>query len=156
MSEPRRTAYLPPRAAKARKLILRTQLGLPWLLAASAFALVILVAGAVLVLQGGRPGVPWTRVAPLAAVPDGAVTEVPGPGGRVVVVDRRSGVLRVFLGAPGPCRVAAAGGGFARPCAGQAWDADGTARTASAASLRRVPAQLARGDLYVDPRAPAP
>src|ERR1041384_6137648 len=39
-----RTAYLPPRAGKARKLILRTQLGLPWMLAAIAFGVVILVA----------------------------------------------------------------------------------------------------------------
>src|SRR6266508_1692949 len=33
-----RTAYLPPRAAKARKLILRSQLGVPWLLAATLVA----------------------------------------------------------------------------------------------------------------------
>ncbi len=153
MPDPQRTAYLPPRAARARKLILRTQLGLPWLLAASLFALVILVAGTLFLVRGGRPGAPWVRVAAVAAVPDGMVAEVPGPDGLVVVVDRRRGQLLAFVGVPGPCPVAAAAAGFARPCQGEAWGADGSARRPGTPALRRVPAQLARGDLYVDPRA---
>src|SRR5919108_3634905 len=76
--QPRRTAYLPPRAAKARKLILRSQLGRGWIVASVAFGLVILVAGGLYLARAGRPGPPWVRVAALQALPAGAVTEVPG------------------------------------------------------------------------------
>jgi len=149
--EPRRTAYLPPRAAKARKLILRSQLGRGWIVASAVFGLVILAAGGLYLARAGRPGTPWVRVAPLRALPAGAVTEVPGPAGKVVVVDRRDDELRVFLAAPGPCRVVAAGSGFARPCTGQRWDAAGTPAGGVAPLLSRRPAVVARGDLYVDP-----
>jgi hypothetical protein len=149
---PRRTAYLPPRAAKARKLILRSQLGRGWILASALFGLVILAAGGLYLARAGRPGPPWVRVAALKALPAGAVTEVPGPAGQVVVVDRRGDEPRVFLTAPGPCEVVAAGAGFARPCAGQRWDAAGTPAAGQAVpALRRRPATFARGDLYVNP-----
>jgi hypothetical protein len=153
-----KVAYLPPRAARARKLILRSQLGRGWVLAAALFGLVILAAGGLFLLRGGRPGPPWVRVAPVSALPAGAVTQVAGPSGQVVVADRRDG-LRAFLAAPGPCPVrAAAGGGFARPCTGERWDVDGAPGGgpddggAAPAALRRVPATVASGDLYVDPR----
>jgi hypothetical protein len=150
--EPRRVAYLPPRAAKARKLILRSQLGRGWVIASAVFGLVILAAGALYLARAGRPGAPWVRVAALEALPAGAVTEVPGPGGRVVVVDRREGELRAFLAPPGPCRVVAGGAGFARPCSGQRWDAQGAPDGGEPAEpLRRRPATFARGDLYVLP-----
>jgi hypothetical protein len=150
--EPRRVAYLPPRAAKARKLILRSQLGRGWVVASAAFGLVILVAGALFLARAGRPGAPWVRVAPLAALPAGDVTEAPGPDGQVAVVDRRGGDLRVFLSPPGPCPVVAAGAGFARPCSGQRWDAEGAPAAGQPAQpLRRRPAMAARGDLYVLP-----
>jgi hypothetical protein len=160
MPDPRpeapRTAYLPPRAARARKLILRTQLGLPWMLAAGLFAVVILVAGTLLLAQGGRPGPPWVRVAAAAALPQGSVVEVPAGAGRVVVVDRRGGLLQTFLAEPGPCPVTAAGTGLARPCQGRVWEADGTPARAGVPALHRVPARLAAGDLYVDVSAAAP
>jgi hypothetical protein len=147
----RRTAYLPPRAARARKLILRSQLGRGWIVASAAFGLVILVAGGLYLARAGRPGPPWVRVAPLQALPAGTVTEVPGPGGQVVVVDRRGDEPRAFLAAPGPCRVVAAGAGFARPCTGQRWDAAGAPAGGAGPPLRRRPTAFARGDLYVDP-----
>ena len=157
-----RLAYLPPRAARARKLILRSQLGRGWIVASALFGVVILVAGVLFLIRAGRPGPPWARVAPLSALPAGAVTEVPGPAGardQVVVVDRR-GELRTFVGPPGPCPVVAAGSGFARPCTGQRWNADGSpagdrrAGQDSPPPLRPVPATLAGGDLYIDPRSP--
>ncbi len=150
-----RTAYLPPRAAKARKLILRSQLGVPWLLAATLVAGVILLAGVLLLARGGRPGSPWVRVDPLATFPTGAVAEVPqrGLGRQVVVVDRRDGDLRAFVGPAAACPVAPDGRGFTRPCARQSWDADGTPRTPHTPPLTRVPTRLASGDLYVDPGA---
>jgi hypothetical protein len=150
-------AYLPPRAAKARKLILRSQLGRGWIVASALFGLVILVAGALFLARQGRPGPPWVRVAPVSALPAGAVTETAGPAGRVVVVDRRSD-LRAFLAPPGACPVRGAGSGFARPCAGQRWDASGSPASElrdgqeAPPPLRQVPVAVAGGDLYVDPR----
>jgi len=155
-----RVAYLPPRAAKARKLILRSQLGRGWIVAAALFGVVILAAGALFLARQGRPGPPWAQVASASALPAGAVTETAGPpgtGGQVVVVDRR-GELRAFLAPPGSCPVRAAGSGFARPCAGQRWDAEGSPASElrdgqeAPPPLRRVPAVVAGGDLYVDPR----
>jgi hypothetical protein len=87
----------------------------------------------------------------------GAVGQAAGPAGQVVVVDRRDG-LRAFLTAPGPCPVQADGGGFARPCIGQRWDATGAPATSlpggrqAPPALRRVPVAVAGGDLYIDPR----
>jgi hypothetical protein len=153
-----RVAYLPPRAARARKLILRSQLGRGWIVASALFGVVILAAGALFLTRAGRPGPPWVRVAALSALPAGTVTQAAGPSGQVVVVDRRDGGLRAFLAPPGPCPVVVAGSGFARPCAGQRWDAAGAPASErrdgqeAPPPLRQVPATLADGDLYVDPR----
>src|SRR5215218_7864277 len=112
-----RVAYLPPRAARARKLILRSQLGRGWILAAALFGLVILVAGVLFLARQGRPGPPWVRVAPVSALPAGAVTETAGPR----------------------------------------WDAEGSPASElrdgqeAPPALRRVPAAVAGGDLYVNP-----
>jgi hypothetical protein len=150
-----RVAYLPPKAARARKLILRSQLGLPWVLTAVLFGALILAAGSVFLVKGGRPGAPWVKVAPLTRLPDGAVTQTSGGSVQVVVVDRRGGGLRAFAVAPGACPVVGtAGGGFARPCAGQAWDSAGqpaaTPPHAAPPAMRPLPVQVARGDLYVN------
>jgi hypothetical protein len=150
---PARVAYLPPRAARARKLILRSQLGLPWLLGAIAVAAVILVAGIILLLGSGNPGAPWARLEVAARFPEGAVTQSAGPAGTVAVVDRRAEV-RVFLTAPGPCPVDGDGAGFVRSCDGAAWDADGRPRgegKRSGTPLRRVPARLHDGSIWIDP-----
>jgi hypothetical protein len=148
-----RIAYLPPRAARARKLILRSQLGLPWLLGAVAVAGVILVAGVVLLLGTRNPGAPWARLEVATRFPEGAVTQSAGPAGTVAVVDRRGG-LRVFLARSGPCPVDGDGAGFIRSCDGAAWDAEGRPRGEGAASgepLRWVPAQLHDGSVWIDP-----
>ena len=150
-------AYLPPRAAKARKLILRSQLGRGWIIASALFGIVILAAGALFLSREGRPGAPWVRVAPVSSLPADTVTEVAGPSGQVVVVDRR-GQLRTFLAPPAACQVRPAGSGFARPCTGQRWDASGSPASElrdgqeAPPPLRQVPAAVAGGDLYVDPR----
>ena len=151
-----RIAYLPPRAARARKLILRSQLGRGWIVASALFGVLILAAGILFLARAGHPGPPWVRVAAVSALPAGAVTEVAGPVGQVVVVDRRDG-LRAFLAPPGPCPVRAAGSGFARPCAGHRWDRAGAPASnlrdgqEAPPPLRRVPALFAGGDLYVNP-----
>jgi hypothetical protein len=148
-----RVAYLPPRAARARKLILRSQLGRGWILASVLFGAVILVAGVLFLTRAGHPGPPWVRIAPLSALPAGQVAEVQGPAGQVVVVDRRGDDLRAFLAAPGACPVTASGSGFARRCAAERWLADGRgAGREPPPPLRPAPALVAEGALYVDPR----
>jgi hypothetical protein len=153
-----RIAYLPPRAARARKLILRSQLGRGWIVASALFGVVILAAGILFLVRAGHPGPPWVRIAPLSGLPAEAVTQVADPAGQVVVVDRRGGGLRAFLAPAGPCPVVAAGSGFARPCAGQRWDAAGATASGrrdgeeAPPPLRQVPASVAGGALYVDPR----
>ena len=155
-----RVAYLPPRAARARKLILRSQLGRGWIVASALFGLVILAAGVLFLARGGTPGPPWVRVAALSSLPAGTVTEVAGPAGQVVVVDRRGGELRAFLAPRGSCPVRVAGSGFARPCDGQRWDAEGGPASdlrdgeEAPPPLRRVPASFAADDLYLNPAAP--
>jgi hypothetical protein len=152
-----RVAYLPPRAARARKLILRSQLGRGWILASALFGVVILAAGVLFLARAGHPGPPWVRVAAVSSLPAGTVTEVAGPSGQAVVVDRRDG-LRAFLAPPGPCPVRAADDGFARSCTGQRWDASGAPAGGGGTgqngrpALRRVPAVVAGGALYVDSR----
>jgi len=156
---PERIAYLPPRAVKARKLILRSQLGVPWIVAAALFGLLILAAGTLLLLRAGHPGAPWARVAAVSSLPAGAVTQLPAPpsapSGTVVVVDRRSSALHTFLTRSGPCPVTAdPTGGFTRPCLHQTWTATGTPAPKpgepSPPPLAAVPFQLARGQLYVN------
>jgi hypothetical protein len=156
-----RVAYLPPKAARARKLILRSQLGLPWMLTAALFGVLILVAGSIFLLKGGRPGAPWVKLGSLQRFPAGAVSQATAQGGQVVVVDRREVTVAAFAVASGACPVVAAGEGFARPCAGQAWDGAGRAVSSpggggagAGPDLRPLPVQVARGDLYVNPRAP--
>ena len=152
---PERHAYLPPRAARARKLILRGQLGLGWIVGSVVFALVILVAGVLLLVQGGRPGAPWVQVASLEDLPPGSVRQVTLPGGRAVLLDRREGRVRAFAVPPGECAVTATPGGFARPCTGQRWGLDGAPQAGAAQPLPRLRVLAARGGLYVDPSTPA-
>jgi len=144
-----RVAWLPPRAARARKLVLRSQLGAPWLLGALAAAALILLAGIVFLTRSDHPGAPWQRAGPAQAFQPGRVVEV-GLAGRRMVVDRRHGGLHAFLAPAGTCLVQAGGPGFARACDGRRWDADGRPLT-SGPPLERIPAQLVRDGLYVDP-----
>ena len=48
------------------------------------------------------------------------------------------------------CPVEADGTGFARPCDGVRWDAEGDP-PGEGAPLRRVPAQLHDGSVWIDP-----
>lgn len=144
-----RTAWLPPRAARARKLVLRSQLGFPWLLAAVGVAGLILLAGVILLARADHPGPPWQRAGPAGAFEAGRMVEVGLPPGRTVVVDRR-GSLRAFLAPAGACALHPDGEGFARGCEHRRWDAEGRPLTPGP-PLERIPVQLVRDGLYVDP-----
>ncbi|HWB72263.1 MAG TPA: hypothetical protein VG452_08590 [Egibacteraceae bacterium] len=66
--------YLPQRAARrARKIVLRAPLGVGWILAALAAALVVAAAGlAFLLARTGPPGPPFVAVAELDDLEHGA------------------------------------------------------------------------------------
>lgn len=84
------SGYLPARAAqRARKIVLRSPLGLQWVVASLVAGLVVVVAGVwLLVASGGPPGEPWVRAIEVDALGDTAVDPdldvlLVGAGGRV-------------------------------------------------------------------------
>ncbi len=142
-----RYGYLPRRAAQ-RKILIRSQLGLPWLLAALAFAGTILVAGsAYLLMRPGTPGPPYVDHGPLSRYADGAVTSLPDGSGWL---DRRGGLSAVA----GPVSYCPADGGWV-DAAGTRYDAQGRrAGSGTGSGLARLPIRAAGGRLYVDPTRP--
>lgn len=134
-----RYGYLPRRAA-SRKLIIRANLGLGWLLGAAAAALVIaVVAVAYVASRPDTPGGRYVDAGPLSAYPEGAVAPLQGVDGWL---DRRDG-LRAVVGASAYCP---ADGGWVLP--------DGGRTDRSARGLSLLPVRAAGGRVYVDPTAP--
>ena len=74
--------YLPEKASKrARKIVLREQMGFGWPLAAVAASLLVLVAGGVYLLTMNRPpAAPFVAMHPLTRVPADGATTVYGEG----------------------------------------------------------------------------
>jgi membrane-associated protease RseP (regulator of RpoE activity) len=153
--------YLPPKAAKrARKIILREQMGFGWPVAALVAALVVVVSGVLFIR-----GVEQPPAAPFVAI--GALTEVP-PGGAAVlgsgtdraVVTRVGGALRAF-GAPAT-NVLWCPESQRLESAGAAWRLDGRRTFGAGESLRPLPSVVYSGQVYADvttdapPPAPAP
>ncbi|MFP4635525.1 MAG: hypothetical protein ACLFRD_06680 [Nitriliruptoraceae bacterium] len=84
------SGYLPDRAAqRARKIVLRSPLGIQWVIASLVAGLVVVVAGVwLLVASGGPPGEPWVQAIEVDALEDTAVDRdldvlLVGAGGRV-------------------------------------------------------------------------
>lgn len=160
--------YLPERAAKrARKIVLREQMGLQWPVAAGIAALIVLVAGGVFLVTGtGPPGAPYAPVAHIDAVdPRGAAvlpagsasSDLTAPVTDLAVV-RAGGGVRVFLAVEG-LRWCADSGRLESPAADGVWNTNGRLVGGPGSSLRPLPAQVYDGVLYVDqtaPGAPAP
>lgn len=151
--------YLPERAAKrARKIILREQMGLQWPLAAAVAAVVVLVVGAVyLWTRTGPPGPPYVAAGAIAEVePRGAATTTAGD--LEVLVVRAGGGVRVFTGDVIDVTTC--------PATRRLTDAEGTVYSATGQALGRgeslqpVPSTVYDGVLYVavDPAVwpPAP
>ena len=118
---PRRPGRLhPPRAAWARKLILRSQLGRGWIVASALFGVVIVVAGVVFLARAGRPGPPWVRSLPSRRPPTRSARRAGPPGWwstAAAACAPPSGPR------PARCPVTGAGDALARARAGQRWDA---------------------------------
>jgi hypothetical protein len=135
-----RYGYLPRRAA-SRKLVIRAQLGLPWVLAALGAAALLAVAAVAFVLsRPTRPGGAFRDEGALAAYPQQAVTPLRDRSGWL---DRRTGLAAIA----GPLDFCPADGGWVGP-GGRRYDADG--RTESGTGLTLWAVRAAGGHVYVD------
>jgi len=137
-----RYGYLPPRAAR-RKILIRSQLGLPWLVAALAFAVAIALAGAAyLLMRPGTPAAPFVDQGPLSRYADGEVTALLDGGGWL---DRRAGLAALA----GPVSYCPADGGWVGP-GGARYDDQGRP-AGDGPGLVRLPVRAAQGRVFVDP-----
>jgi hypothetical protein len=135
-----RYGYLPRRAA-SRKLIIRAQLGLPWVLAALGAAALLAVAGGVFLLsRPDRPPKPYADEGALATYPEQAVAPLRDRSGWL---DRRTGLAAVA----GPVAFCPADGGWVG-ADGQRYDAQGRTDTGTGLTLWAV--RAASGHVYVD------
>lgn len=148
--------YLPRRAAqRARKIVLREQMGLGWPLAAIAAALLVGLVGAVFLLtRSEAPAPPFVPVGPVdVARPAGAVV-VPDATGSDLLVVRAGGALRVFE-APGvPVVYCPASRRLEAP--GLVWNLRGRLVGGDGRSLRPLASLQHDGGLYVDPGSAGP
>lgn len=152
--------YLPRRAAqRARKIVLREQMGLGWPVAAVAAAVVVALVGAIFLLtRSAPPGPPFVAVAPIDAVEPGAVAtfSLEGTPHDVLVV-RAGGGLQAFAGRTDAVVYCRESRRLEAP--GRVWDLRGRLVGGDGESLRPLASRLHAGQLYVDPTsatAPAP
>ena len=137
-----RFGYLPRKAAN-RKILIRSQLGLPWILWALAFGGAIVLAGVTyLLLRPSTPGPPFVDRGPLAQYADGEVTALPDGSGWV---DRRTGL--VVIG--DPVTFCPADGGWVDAETAR-YDAAGR-RVGGGDGLLLLPVRAASQRLFVDP-----
>ena len=139
-----RFGYLPRKAAR-RKILIRSQLGLPWLISALVFGAGILVAGvAYLLLRPSTPGPPYVDQGQLSRYADGEVTALADGSGWV---DRRSGLVAIG----DEVAYCPADGGWVDDETGR-YDAAGR-RVGGGMGLLVLPVRAASGRLFVDPTA---
>lgn len=141
--------YLPERAARrARKIVLREQMGLGWPVAAVVAALLVAAAGfAHLRSSSTPPGPPFQSFGALDAVPpDGARTS---GGPRPIVIVRAGGPVRAFS-APDATIGWCAASRRLEDDRGRVWTADGRLVGGDGASLRPLPTTVFDGEVYAD------
>ncbi|MBW3601967.1 MAG: hypothetical protein KY434_04605 [Actinobacteria bacterium] len=142
--------YLPDRAARrARKIVLRSRMGLGWPVAALLAAALVAAAGAVfLATRAGPPGPPLVPVAPVDAVDPRGASVLRAPDGRRVLVVRAGGGVRAFAAPEAAVAWCPASGRL--ESARSVWDSGGSLLGGPGRSLRPLPAQVFAGRLYVD------
>ncbi|CAN5877619.1 hypothetical protein BH24ACT15_BH24ACT15_34230 [soil metagenome] len=148
--------YLPPRAAKrARKIVLRQQMGLHWPIAAGvAGALILLVIIPLVWSSQGPPGAPYVPAGPLSAI-DASTDGVVDVQGRQVLILRGGGVLQAFVAVPPDARYCPQSRRIESPT-GDVWTAQGRLIAGQGASLDQARALAHDGTLYVDVSDPTP
>ena len=147
--------YLPPKAAKrARKIVLREQMGWGWPLAAVAASLLVAVAGGIYLLTANRPPrAPFVAVTALDEVDAAGAGTVDAPGAPAVLIVRAGGAVRTFRK---PATDVVWCGESRRLEAGDAvWTAAGAAVFGARPSLSPLRSVVFDGTVYIDP-APLP
>jgi len=135
-----RYGYLPRKAAR-RKLVIRAQLGLPWVLAALGAAAVLAIAGLAFVLsRPTRLGAPYADEGRLSDYAEQDVRPLPGRDGWL---DRRAGLAAIA----GDVAFCPADGGWVDGD-GRRYDAQGRADDGRGLRLWRV--RAVSGRVYVD------
>lgn len=141
------SGYLPERAAKrARKIVLRSPLGLQWVIASVVAGVVIVVAAAIFLTQaGGPPGGPYVEVGPVDAVGDARFD-----GDRDLLYVGAVGKVRAFAVDPDDVPVYCAESRQLESPGGRVWSPTGRALDGGV-SLREHPTVVVDGVVYVDP-----
>lgn len=158
--------YLPERSAKrARKIVLREQMGLQWPIAAALAALLVVVAGGIFLATGtGPPAEPFVPVITSAAVdPRGAEVLSAGdqrgddlaPAPVDLAIVRAGGGVRVFV-PPTDAVVFCAESGRLEAPGGAVWNTNGRLVGGAGESLQPLASQVFDGVVYVDPTSPGP
>ncbi len=150
--------HLPGRAAtRARKIVLREQMGVGWPAAAVAAGGVLLaVAVAFAVLRTVPPGVPYERVALVEDLGRDVAVVVATDAGPALVVRGGGGALRAFAAPDGAVRWCDESRRL-EGADGAVWTPEGVRVSdgAGVGSLAPLPAAVHDGALYVDATAPA-
>lgn len=147
--------YLPERAARrARKIVLRGQMSLGWVVAALAAAVLVAAVGLVWLVRSGPPGPPFVATADVAEVAAGGLG-VADAGGTAVLIVRVTGGLRVFVAPPTPVTYCAASRRL-EGADGTVWRVDGQRVGGPGASLAPVPVTVHDGTIYASPDDAAP
>lgn len=146
--------YLPPRAAKrARKIVLREQMGIGWPLAAVAAAVVVALVGVTYLVRSGPPGAPFRAAGPLAEVAAGTAGVVAVDGGGELLVVRAGGRVRTFAPPDTPVRWCADSARL-ESAGALVWTLDGILVGGDGTGLRALPSTVYDGTVYADLTTP--
>lgn len=139
--------YLPERAShRARKIVLRSPMGLQWVVASLVAGVAVLIAGTLfLASRGSPPQAPFVEVGRLDAIGNAATVDL---AGEPVLVVTAAGRVRAFADAAG-VRYCEAGRQL-EAADGQVWTLTGRG-TSGIPSLAEHPVVVVDGALYVDP-----
>lgn len=143
--------YLPPKASKrARKIVLREQMGFGWPIAALAAAIIVAVAGGAFLFVSTRaPGPPFVAMGPLTDVEPGSAEFIQsGHAGLGAFVVRAGGSVRAFRPEPGDIAWCSQSGRIEN--ATLAWSADGRLVHGDGESLTPLRSAVHGGLIYVD------
>lgn len=153
--------YLPNKAAKrARKIVLREQMGWGWPLAAVAAALLVGGAGVAYVRTSSRPpGPPYAAVAPISRIDAAGASVMTGTSGNVllhpVLIVRAGGPVRAFA-VDDAAGVEWCPASRRLETADAAWNPDGRRSFGDGPSLAPLPSVVFNGIVYVDTANPLP
>jgi hypothetical protein len=146
--------YLPERAARrARKIILREQMGLHWPLAAVGAAIALALVAVAFLLRSGAPDAPFAPAGDIEQVGrhNAAIVKVEATGEDVLAV-RGGGRVRAFAPPEGEVRFCQESRRLESP-SGSVWTLEGVLVGGEGSGLRPAESVVYEGVLYVDTRA---